>query len=285
MLISAGSARCLGTPSQRKRLNERITNRVLLTALVAAVMAAAGCSAQPNASVEPSQEASMAPSVVTSTAPSASARPNCPNPEGQACLGLLKAGTFATVEMTPPIAYTVPDGWQNFEDEPGNFLLVAPGYSLAGVNAGGSDFIGVYTSVRAENRKCSTELEATSDEPGVAYTVKALTEEFMSRPGLVTTAPSNVSVGGLSGVMMDIHIADDWTGTCFYAPPQGQKIVQLLGGRGGSSLDHPIVTDLFMRLYLLEYAGGTLAIEVDDWAKGGHLDGYYEIINQFRFSL
>ena len=44
--------------------------------------------------------------------------------------------------------YSVPDpGWLNYEDTPGNFLLVPPGNDVNGLGTGASDFIGVYTSV------------------------------------------------------------------------------------------------------------------------------------------
>ncbi len=282
------------TPFQRFRVVALIVAVVILGGCSAAASSAPAPSAVPSSSaiegtvssatVPTSAPRSISPaSAPPPSGPTVTPRPACPNPEGQACLGLLKAGTYQTLYFEPSISYTVPDGWQNFEDETGNFLLVAPGFDLAGVNAGGSDFIGVYSGVRAENRKCATDAEAVSDQPGVDSTVTALAKEFASRPGLVTTKPAKASVGGLNGVVMDIHLDPHWTGTCFYAPTEGAPIVQLLGGTGTSSLDHPLVKDLYMRLYLLEYKGGALGIEVDDFAKGAHLDTYSAIIDQFNF--
>lgn len=77
------------------------------------------------------------------------APPVCPNPEGHACLGPIAAGTYSTSVFRPQITYTVPAGWSNLEDTPGNFLLVPPGFDLPGVNRGTSDFIGIYASVAA----------------------------------------------------------------------------------------------------------------------------------------
>ena len=225
-----------------------------------------------------------APSVRTPTSQptaSASSRPECTNPEGGVCLNTVKAGTYTTVEFTPQLTYSVPDDWQNLEDTPGNFLLVAPGYSLEGVNAGGSDFIGVYTSVKAENRKCDTEEEAGSDQPGVAHTPQAMASDFQKRPGLVTTQPKPVSIGGLTGLVMDLRLAPGWTGTCFYA--NGQPVVQLIGGVPPSGLDHPIVPGLTMRLYLLQRADTTLAVEIEDFADGAHLDSYSKIVHKLMF--
>jgi hypothetical protein len=65
---------------------------------------------------------------------------------------MVEAGTYDTVLFQPSLAYTVAAGWANFEDEPGNFLLVPPNGDLGGANAGTSDFIGVYTNARARQR-------------------------------------------------------------------------------------------------------------------------------------
>ena len=249
--------------------------------LLAAVVLATGCAAQTPSSPETSPSASASPSPLASISPTATPRPSCPNPEGEACLGLLRAGTYTTVIFRPETTYTVPDGWQNFEDTAGNFLLVAPGYDLRGVNEGGSDYIGIYSSISAANRLCSTETEVQSDEPGVARTSSAIAEEFMQRPGLATTVATPVSVGGSSGVVLDITLADGWTGTCFYAPG-GLPVVPMFRGVDPSSLDHGMGAGLTMRLYLLDRSWGTLAIEVDDFANGAHLDGYSAIVNQIQ---
>ena len=104
----------------------------------------------------------------------------------------------------------------------------------------------------------------------------------MQRPGLATTPSTPVSVGGLSGVVLDITLADGWTGTCFYAPG-GLPVVPMFRGVEPSSLDHAMAPGLTMRLYLLDRPLGTLAIEVDDFADGEHLDTYSTIVDQITF--
>ena len=204
----------------------------------------------------------------------------CTNPGGGVCLNTVTAGTYTTEQFVAQLTYTVPNAWQNLEDTPGNFLLVAPGYSLTGVDAGGSDFIGVYASVKAENRNCATDQEAGSDQPGVAHTPVDMAKEFQTRPGVVAAKPTPATIGGLSGLVMDLHMAADWKGTCFYAET---PVVQLIGGVPPSGLDHPLVPGLTMRLYLLARGETTLAIELDDFAQGAHLDTYSKIVETMRF--
>lgn len=204
----------------------------------------------------------------------------CSNPDHGACLDTLTAGTYTTDAFEPGLTYTMPEGWQNLTDLQGEVFFLAPGQSVEGVNAGGSEYIGVYTSVRALNRRCRTEAEASSDEPGVARTPEALAAEFEARPGLITTEPQAVTIGGLSGLVMDISMAADWRGTCFYLD---ELAVQLLGGVAPSEFEHGILHRLTMRLYLLERGDSTLAIEIDDYSDGAHLDEYSEIVEQFEF--
>ena len=71
----------------------------------------------------------------------------CPDPEGQKCLGKLAPWRYKTAVSSPTVTYKVLRGWTNFEDTPGNFLLVPSRGDLPGVNAGTRDFIGIYTSV------------------------------------------------------------------------------------------------------------------------------------------
>jgi hypothetical protein len=201
----------------------------------------------------------------------------CQNPEGGACRNTLKAGTYTTDGFEPGLTYTMPAGWQNLSDTQGEVFFVAPGYAPDDVHA---EYIGVFTSVRAENRHCRTEEEASSDEPGVARTPDALAAEFQARPGLVTTKPKPATLGGLSGLVMDITMKPGWDGKCFY---WDGPAVQLLGGVQPSEFDHGIIDGLTMRLYLLKRGQSTVAVEIDDYAGGDHLGKYSRIVDTFQF--
>jgi hypothetical protein len=239
-------------------------------------LALTACSAQPGS---PS-EATPSPSAVASAIPSVSRPPGCPNQEGGPCLGTLTAGTYSTRIFLPRITYTVPAGWQNLEDLPGNFLLVPPGYDLAGVNEGESEMIGIYSSVVASSRECHADGQPAQAMPGVAVTPDAIAAEFDKRPGVVSTTSQPAAVGGLSGLVLDLSLTDGWTGTCFNA-----IYVPLINGVAPSGFDHGLSPHETMRLYLLSTATGVLAIEVRDYSAGAHLDGYSTIVDQIRFGV
>jgi hypothetical protein len=259
----------------------RASNRLIraLTGL-ALVLAVSGCAtASPSATA--GGGASEPASAPSSTAPSESTAatpwPHCLAEDRGNCLGPLPAGTYTTVQFQPPITYTVPaGGWSNFEDHLGNFLLVPPGFDLAGVDTGGSDYIGIYASVLAANVDCTE-----SEQPNVGRTAAALAAEFAQRPGLTTTTPTPVSVGGLQGLVLDIRLADGWTQTCFYSG--GSPVVPLIRGVRPSDLDSPIGPAFIMRLYLLDRSGSTLAIELGDLSGGTHLDAYSAIVDELLF--
>lgn len=237
------------------------------------MLAAVGCggsSSSPAASSQP-----------TATAPASSPQPTpppCPNPEGQACLGPISAGTYTTTVFTPKLTYTVPQGWTNFEDTPGNFLLVPSRGDLPGVNAGTSDYIGVYTSVAAEKTACVENVP----EPGVADTPVAIARWIRANPGLHATPPAPVTIGHLHGVVLDITQTKGAGVKCAAFP--GPRYVAVMMGRDPSGLDHGLIPGLRMRLYLLAYGGGALAIEVDDVRGGGtHLAEYSAVVRRMQF--
>lgn len=208
------------------------------------------------------------------SAPSAT-RQLCPNPEGQACLGPIAAGTYSTRMFYPQITYTVPDGWSNFEDTPGNFLLVPPGGDLPGVDAGTGDFVGIYSGVAAPNG-CEPGLA-----PGVGLSAGEVLGWMISNPALTASRREDVQVGGLTGVVVDVEMTPGWTGTCPYS--RSQPVAPLIVGVGQTGLDHNVGPGAKTRLYLLENAGKALCIEVVDVNGGRDLDSHSSIVADIRF--
>jgi hypothetical protein len=186
----------------------------------------------------------------------------------------LEAGEYTTTQFQPTLTYSVPAEWDNEEDLTGNFLLVPPGGDLAGVDAGTSDYIGVYTAVKASG--------GCDGPPNTGSSPQQTAAAIRQDPDLTVERPQPIEVGGLRGLVMDIKPAESPSESC---PPFGDNghAVPLILGIPPSSLDHAIVDGLTMRLYLLAYDGGSLAIEVDDLHRGRNLTGYSELIERFTF--
>lgn len=154
------------------------------------------------------------PKPLGNSATSTSTPQTCPNAHGGACLGTLDGTSHTTTVFQPAITYKVPAGWANYEDLPGNFLLVPPGGDLDGVDAGTSDYIGVFTSIKPSNG-CSGGGEGAATPAEIAAWIGKQQE-------LAATAPKPVTVGGLHGLVMDIRLSPDPNGHHHVPAARGQ---------------------------------------------------------------
>jgi hypothetical protein len=222
----------------------------------------------------------------SASAPTGTPRPLCPGRDGGECLGNLQPGTFHTVTFHPEITYAVPAGWANYEDLPGNFLLIPPGGDAAGVNPGTSDFLGIYSGIAAEKRECTGEEPA----PGIAMEPAAIAAYWATIPSIKVTATHPATIGGLSGVVVDMVPNLAHQGACTN-DTSSYGYEPLIVGVGPADLEHGMIKNLFLRVYLLNWsttaAGLTtksvVAIEIDDLHGGIHLDAYSQLAAAITF--
>jgi hypothetical protein len=166
------------------------------------------------------------------------------------CRGTLAAGTYTSRAMNPALTYTVPSGWYNKFDH-------VRGY---GFESGPNTSLEVQRDLVVARADCVEEAE-----PGVGTTAAAMVQALAARPGLDTTEPTPITIGGLSGFTIDITLSPDWTTPCPFS--EGRPIVptvmdpQALAGTG-LHWDAERVTDgSFTRYIILDLpGGGTLLI-------------------------
>jgi hypothetical protein len=172
--------------------------------------------------------------------------------------------------FAPVITYTVPDGWFNNQDIGGHFDLwpvntdvLSPTYSFDTLS-GDTRAIGIFEGLAIPDG-CEQQ-----PDPSVDRTVGAMTQWLTSHPGLVTSQPEPVTIGGLEGVLIDVSLDPAWTQTCPWS--QGQPVVQILvdgipnGFAAGIDPGKPV------RLYLLEHATGVIVIDVSASNRGPSID-------------
>ena len=135
----------------------------------------------------------------SASSPATTESAGCPNPHGGSCLGNLDPGTYSTSVFDPRITYTVPAGWTNFEDLPGNFWLFQQQDAQEG-ELGGS-YLGIYQDVKAAAIDCGERAQA-----GVGTTPTELVAWYQSIPGLIVSNPTKVIVGGLEGLQIDLDL-------------------------------------------------------------------------------
>jgi hypothetical protein len=174
----------------------------------------------------------------------------------------------------------VPDGWANYEDLPGNFLLVPPSGSLDGVDAGTSDYIGVYDGVAPASGDCQELPQAD-----VALTPEAIGAWYASHPGIAVEGPEPATIGGLDGVVLDLAMAEGDAGVCRFPDFDG-RIVPVLIGAGPAGLSHVLTDGLVMRLYLLSApTGEVIAIEIDDLPGGDTMESMTQVVEEMQFGI
>ena len=236
-----------------------VGRRTLAVAATLAAIGVAGCGGGDEA------PASLAAAHTEAAEP----RPPCPNPHGGECLGPLEAGTYTTVTFAPAITYTVPTGWTNGEDLPGNFLLQLEGDPR---------YIGIFRDANAPYR-C-----AEHPDPNVSQSVSDYTRWLRRHPLLRVTRPVPVSIGGLHGVFMNISKAPGTEGQgCTYEETITGAVPFIIGGRGPASLHHTLLDGWKERLYLLRYKRGNVAIEIGP--EGASLPEYLKQVRPILRSL
>jgi hypothetical protein len=243
-------------------VDRRCRRRRLVAALGAATLTFAGCSA--GDSTTSGAASTPATQSRESSSGSSSSPPDCPNFEGGLCLGELDPGiSYTTKVFTPELTYRVPtSNWFNYEDTPGNFLLVPPGNDLAGVNAGTSDFIGVYTAVVPARiiDPSSCVFEAV---PG-NWSPETMAVYYRKRPNLTTSRVLPVAIGGLTGVMVDMRMKPGSKPDVCNLEGERLEFAGEFTGVTPSSLDHAVIPGMTMRMIMLNSAGKVLLVEVDD---------------------
>jgi hypothetical protein len=222
--------------------------RTIALATAGCLLLFAGCSS------ESAADTSGAPST-QSQEPDSTTRPAdyCFNPHGGACLGPLEPGTYETSVFTPALQYSVPQGWVNAEDLPGNFWLYRSGDSQDGFFGG--SYVGVYSGIRASSDDCQEVAEA-----GIGTSPEELVAWFRSRPGLRVTRPKQVEVGGLDGLAVDITLRGGYRDTCPWS--EGHAVVPLIIGSGISELYHVVLRGLTVRLVFLSWGETNVTIEI-----------------------
>ncbi|HEY6570882.1 MAG TPA: hypothetical protein VIZ22_11345 [Candidatus Limnocylindrales bacterium] len=147
----------------------------------------------------------------------------CTTPDDN-CLGALDAGTFSSQFITPrlkpgeswspvfgALTYTVPDGWANASDWPESFELV-PASELPPIDeANRRRHINLLTrpSAMTQDKPCSDMVE-----PGVGRTIDDIVTWLGTVPGLITTAPTAITIDGHPGQWLDVRLDPAWDKTC-----------------------------------------------------------------------
>ena len=193
---------------------------------------------------------------------------DCPATDDN-CLGVLDSGTYSSQFITPrldpggrwspifdAVSYSVPNGWANSADWPDRFELVPASEVRPATEADRRRNIGLFTQPTAmsQDKPC-----ADTVQPGVTRTVDALATWLGTVPGLVTTAPTAITIDGHPGKMLDLRLDPAWTKTCEGDPQQLPIVTFLNPGIA-------VAADERNRVILLDLGDGDV-IAIGMWAR------------------
>jgi len=205
----------------------------------------------------------------------------CSDPALPTCAGPLEPGVNRSGLFVPPIDYIIPldspVAWDNPEDRPGTFTLHPAGPE--------TDAIFFFRDVGVLTATCNPRIDEAIGNEAVD-----IAEWIMANPNLTATTPEPVTVGGLTGVLIDLSASGVYTTQCGNDPggvyPTELPIVPLFAGAGSGDLTWFVGGNERLRLYLLDMpGGGNLVISID--AIAGDFDALVEIsqpvIDSIRF--
>ena len=142
------------------------------------------------------------------------------------CLGELEAGDYVSHFFEPrpdgewaarhgALAFTVPSGWAAYTDFPDIFGLTPADQYAAFDGQGCYDCPGDRDLISVLGRPgAATEDCLETNVTGVGSSAADLVGWLAEHPGLITSEPESVVVGGLPATSVMIEASQDWTGTC-----------------------------------------------------------------------
>ena len=220
------------------------------------------------------------------------ARSACPDASAS-CLGDLEAGAHVSANFNPFVhvtdyvydygrfSYVVPDGWSNIVDGRNGYILAEQG-----APADTALYLFATAYPKAQAAECSGSIDSS-----VGRSASAFASWLATLPGLVTTAPAPVTVGGLSGMTLDMSVDPAWTGTCPFGGSEPKPYVSMFTNgetAEADNFDWGLVAGAGMRLFLLDLPDGrTMLIDVEaqtqaDWSA--LVTAATPVIDTFQFN-
>ena len=134
----------------------------------------------------------------------------------------LPPGTYTTADFDPfgdrlllsQLSYTVSDGWKVKDDRPRSFLLhhLATGANAEGP---GETFIQLLAKPRVTaGFEDESDCEHVEDAAGIGTGVDDVVAAITTRPGVVSSVPAPVVIGGYDGKLLDVHLSPSWRQGC-----------------------------------------------------------------------
>ncbi len=214
-----------------------------------AVIAVVAYNLLPRASIggpPPTPSPSLTPTVTPTVAPTPTAIACDGGFPG--CAGPLAAGHITTTNFQPALSFVIPAGWSNPLDRTRAYTFFAPGNTLA---------LQIVSQVAIPEQ---TDGCIAKRKVGVGNAVADWISFLTTHPGLVSSAPEPVTVGGYSGMRVTFHVAASWTLTC---PKSIGPAVLLITDNGPTPDRTYWIDNQYTTFTILDVAGETVIVHLE----------------------
>ncbi len=175
-------------------------------------------------------------------------------------LGPLAPGRHVATPFRPfgggtsgSLSYSVPTGWKEQGESPSAFAIFGPDPA-------------VLTSVSVLSNVIPSTADKDCGSPAVAdvgRTPHEVAAWLATLTGLVVTKPTEVTIGGLDGVMVDVSVARTWIEPCTTPPQPGTDVSTFVDAASGDP-SGTISGETRERYILLDRGDGqTLVVDVE----------------------
>jgi hypothetical protein len=199
----------------------------------------------------------------------------------------LAAGTYFIRTNYGPTTFAVPAGWTI----PSFGML---DFSLAPVDAAPDDMIRVFFDMHIASKDAAC---TEAPEPGIGTTADEMVADLVSDRRLLTSKPKDVSIGGLTGKIVDVRIAPTTTKRCPFLA-DGPTVPVIVDDAATYLPNHPgpqiangpfwgVDSDDRLRLVILDRTNGNNVVFVINSATGDTFDALVArsmpVIESFAF--
>jgi hypothetical protein len=207
----------------------------------------------------PSPTPSATPTPAASASPLASSAAYACDPD-RTCSGLLPAGSHTSGSFSVPFTFTTPEGWVNRVDIPRAYKVD----TASGITT--PILVMSKVAIAEQTPECGPTPKA-----GAGHSVQDIVDFLRTHPGLDTTDPVPVEVGGYKGQSITFGVASTWTATC---PDHTGPFVLLLTDTevpAGRALGYEEIQRA--RWDILDVNGETVIVERAGNSFGSSFDG------------
>jgi hypothetical protein len=172
------------------------------------------------------------------------------------CQGPLEPGKYRWTFSEPTIDFEIPSSGWTWHYSGGFRIFAEEDPTIEGLDI--PDGIYFLHDPTIASRDCED-----SSEPGVGRSVRDLVAWLETAPGLVVSEPTQVTVGGLEGMQLDIELDPAWKRTCFFS--DGLPAVPLIfSGAALGGYHWAIVPEQSMRWFILDSEDGVIIVDIAD---------------------